>query len=116
MLADDPWDNVRSRNHLAMTYLAEGRPAKAIPLYKRTLADCERMLGANHPSTLRSRINLATSYRAAGRAAEAIPLLERTLADCERVLGANHPDTKVVRADLAALTGKRSRQRSAPSA
>lgn len=51
MLADDPWDNVRSRNHLAMTYLAAGRPAKAIPLYKRTLADCERMLGANHPDT-----------------------------------------------------------------
>jgi hypothetical protein len=68
-------DTLRSRNNRAMSYLAAGRPAKAIPLYRWTLADCERMLGAYHPYTLRSRINLATGYRAAGRTAEAIPLL-----------------------------------------
>jgi hypothetical protein len=85
--------------------LAAGQPAKAIPLYKRTLADCERVLGANHPNTLRSRNNLAMSYQAAGRTAKAIPLLERTAADCERVLGAKHPDTQAARANLAALTG-----------
>ncbi len=89
-----------------MSYLAAGRTAKAIPLYERTLADCERILGADHPNTLRSRNNLAMVYRAAGRTAEAIPLLERTLADCERVLGADHPDTLVARENLAACTGE----------
>jgi tetratricopeptide (TPR) repeat protein len=102
--ADHP--NLRSRNNLAMSYLAAGRTAEAIPLYERTLADCKRVLGANHPNTLRSRNNLAMAYRAAGRTAEAIPLLERTLADCKRVLGANHPDTTAAREDLAAVTGE----------
>lgn len=104
-------DTLRSRNNRAMSYLAAGRPAKAIPLYRRTLADCERVLGVYHPYTLRSRNNLAMGYRAARRTAEAIPLLERTLADCERVLGADHPDTRAAREDLAALTGEPKRLR-----
>jgi tetratricopeptide (TPR) repeat protein len=104
-------DTLRSRNNRAMSYLAAGRPAKAIPLYRRTLADCDRVLGVYHPYTLRSRNNLAMGYRAAGRTAEAIPLLERTLADCERVLGADHPDTRAAREDLAALTGQSKRLR-----
>ena len=99
-------DTLRSRNNRAMSYLAAGRPAKAIPLYRRTLADCERVLGVYHPYTLRSRNNLAMGYRAAGRTAEAIPLLERTLADCERALGAGHPRTKAAREALAAMTSK----------
>jgi hypothetical protein len=104
-------DTLRSRNNRAMSYLAAGRPAKAIRLYRWTLADCERVLGVYHPYTLRSRNNLAMGYRAAGRTAEAIPLLERTLADCERILGADHPDTRAAREDLAALTGEPKRLR-----
>ncbi|MGY5228608.1 tetratricopeptide repeat protein, partial [Nocardia asiatica] len=79
-----------------------GRVAEAIPLYERTLADCERVLGADHPNTLGSRNNLASVYLSAGRVAEAIPLLERTLTDCERVLSTDHPTTGVVRNNLAA--------------
>ena len=82
------------------------RMVEAIPLYRGALADCERVRGTDHPSTLRWRNNLAMAYRAAGRTAEAIPLLERTLADCERVRGADHPDTKAAREGLAALTSK----------
>ena len=99
-------DTLGSWNNLAMSHLTAGRPTKAIPLYKRTLADCERVLGADHPNTLRSRNNLAMSYQAAGRTAEAIALLEQTLADCERVLGADHSDTRTARENLAALTGE----------
>jgi tetratricopeptide (TPR) repeat protein len=99
-------DTLGSWNSLAMSDLAAGRPDKAIPLFKRTLADCERILGPDHPNTLRSRNNLAMCYQAAGRTATAIPLLERTLADCERVLGANHPDTKAARENLAAMTAR----------
>ena len=102
---------ISSRNNLAMSHLAAGRRAKAIRLYERTLADCERALGADHPYTFRARNNLAMSYRAAGRTAEAIPLLERTLTDCKRVLRADHPDTKAVRENLAALTGEPERHR-----
>ena len=94
-----------------MSCLAAGRTAKAIRLFKRTLADCEQTLGADHPYTFRSRNNLAMSYRAAGRTAEAIPLLERTLADCERVRGADHPDTKAAREGLAGLASKPKRHR-----
>ena len=89
----------------------KGRMAEAIPLYRGALADCERVRGINHPSTLRSRNNLAMAYRAAGRTADAIPLYRRTLADCERELGADHPWTKAARKGLAALTSKQTRHR-----
>ena len=102
--ADHP--NTWSRNKLAMRSLAAGRTAEAISLYKGALADCKRLLGADHPTTLTTRNNLAMAYRAAGRTAEAVPLLERTLADRERMLGGDHPDTNAARKDLAALTGK----------
>jgi len=97
----DRQDILKWRNKRAMSYLAEGRPARAIPLYKRTLADCERLAGPGHSSTLRAQNNLAMCYRAAGRTPEAISLLERTVADCQRALGANHPDTLTSRDNLA---------------
>ena len=99
-------NTLRPQDKLAMSCLAAGRTAKAIRLFKRTLADCEQTLGADHPYTFRSRNNLAMSYWVAGRTVEAILLLERSLADCERVLGAAHPNTKAARKDLAALTGE----------
>jgi hypothetical protein len=99
-------DTLMPQDKLAMSCLAAGRTAKAIRLFKRTLADCERVLRACHRDTLTSRNNLAMSYWAAGRTVEAILLLERSLADCERVLGAAHPNTKAARKDLAALTGE----------
>jgi Tetratricopeptide repeat len=102
---DDFSETVKSRNKAAKRHLAAGRTAKAIPLYERTLAECERVLGADHPGTIRSRNNLAMSYQAARRTAEATRLLMRTLADCERVLGAGHPDTRAVRENLAAAGG-----------
>jgi hypothetical protein len=76
--------------------------AQAIQVGEPLLADYERVLGPDHPSTLTSRNNLAAAYRAAGRAAEAIPLHERTLADYERVLGPDHPGTLQSRNNLAA--------------
>jgi len=93
-----------SHHDKAMRHFAAGRPAKAIPLFKRALAECERTFGRDHPNTLRSRNNLGMCYRAAGLPAEALPLLERAVADCTRVLGPDHPDTKVARENLAALT------------
>src|SRR6266702_2909910 len=82
-------------------HLPAGRGGEAIPLHKRTRADRERVLGADHPHTLTTRNNLAAAYQSAGRLGEAIPLYERTLADRERVLGADHPETLGSRNNLA---------------
>ncbi|MEW1841203.1 tetratricopeptide repeat protein [Nonomuraea angiospora] len=40
--------------------------SRAIPLYKATLADFERVLGGDDPDTLGTRNNLAGAYREAG--------------------------------------------------
>jgi hypothetical protein len=48
-----------SRNNLAMSYWAAGRTVEAILLLERTLADCERVLGADHPDTKAARKDLA---------------------------------------------------------
>ena len=49
-----------------------GRTAEAITLFEQTLADRERVLGADHPETLATRNNLAAARRAAGQTARAI--------------------------------------------
>jgi tetratricopeptide (TPR) repeat protein len=65
------------------------------------VADCERVLGADHSDTLAARANVAYAYRAAGRTADSIALLERALADFERLLGADYPNTLGSRNNLA---------------
>jgi hypothetical protein len=57
---------------------------------EKTLTDSERVLGADHPSTLTSRNNLADVYQKSGRISDAIALLERTLIDSERNAGRGH--------------------------
>ncbi|WP_307875341.1 tetratricopeptide repeat protein [Frankia nepalensis] len=86
----------------AATYLqGHGQVAAALRLFERTVADEERVLGVDHPSTLTARNNLAYAYQAVGRVADAIGLDERTVADRERVLGVDHPDTLMSRNNLA---------------
>ena len=75
--------------------------SRAITTGTRTLADRQRVLGADHPDTLNSRNTLAYCYQSAGRPEQAIGLYEQTLADSERVLGADHPDTLNSRNNLA---------------
>jgi hypothetical protein len=52
-------DTLIARNNVAMAYRDAGRSVEAIPLLERALADCERVLGANHPNTKVVRENLA---------------------------------------------------------
>jgi len=75
--------------------------SRAISLGVTVLADCERLLGPDHPDTLASRHNLAGAYESAGRLREAIAVYERNLADCERLLGPGHRDTLASRHNLA---------------
>ncbi len=76
----------------------------AIPLYERTVADCERVRGPHHEDTLTSRCNLADAYYTGRRQTDAIAVFERTLADCERALEPGHPLTQTVRESLEAAT------------
>jgi Tetratricopeptide repeat len=48
---------------LAGAYLVAGRHTEAVALYERTLADRERVLGAEHPNTLGARHSLAAARR-----------------------------------------------------
>lgn len=75
--------------------------SRAISLGVTVLADCERVLGPDHPDTLTTRSDLAAAYQSAGRQCEAIRLYERNVADFERVLGPDHPSTLISRSDLA---------------
>ena len=75
--------------------------AQAIQVAEQLLADCEQVLGPDHPNTMTSRNNLANAYREAGRVSEAIPLFERTLADRERLLDPDHLHTMISRNSLA---------------
>ena len=86
---------------LVLAVMANIAPSEAITLLERTLADRQRVLGADHPDTLSTRNNLALAYQAAGRMAAAITLHEQNLADRQRVLGADHPDTLSTRNNLA---------------
>jgi len=79
----------------------QGQPARAAGYFQRALADCVRVLGQDHPSTLTSRNNLAVAYRAAGDLGRAIPLCEQALADSVRVLGQDHPAALLSRNNLA---------------
>ena len=46
------------RNNLAGAYESAGRLGEAIPLYERTLADCERVLGPDNWQTNHARAGL----------------------------------------------------------
>jgi tetratricopeptide (TPR) repeat protein len=106
MTATPPERDIMARELRARTWgvrqlCAAADLTRAIDLGLRVAADCERVLGVDHPDTLTARIRLAYAYESAGRLAEAIPLSERALADRQRVLGADHPDTLRLRNTLA---------------
>jgi hypothetical protein len=72
-------------------------PARAEPLYLKSLAIREKLLGAEHPDVATTLKNLAELYRASGRTDEAEPLYRRAVAIAEKVLGKEHPDTVEMR-------------------
>ncbi len=50
-----------TRSNLAGAYESAGRLGEAIDLYEAALADCERILGPDHPTTVTVRDNLAAA-------------------------------------------------------
>lgn len=72
---------------------AVGDGARAVELAEGIRAECETLLGPEHPDSLAALDNLVIAYVAAGRAEEGIPLAEKVLDTRARVLGQEHPDT-----------------------
>lgn len=60
----------------------------------------QRVLGAEHPSTLTAKGNLAGSHALVGRIDDSIDLQLDVVADTTRILGPQHPDTLRAKANL----------------
>ncbi|MEV8633713.1 sigma-70 family RNA polymerase sigma factor [Streptosporangium sp. NPDC051023] len=71
-----------------------------VDLHKQKLAEYERTLGPDHPTTLAARDDLARAHRTMEQREQAIPLLERILTHRQRKLGPDHPDTLAARDTL----------------
>jgi hypothetical protein len=60
-------DAIAARARLASAYRRGGKPKDAIALYQRTLAECERFLGPDHPLTRTVRDSLEAVARSGTR-------------------------------------------------
>ncbi len=99
-----------------MLYVAMANYAAAEPLYKRSLATREKLLGPNHPDTALSLNNLANLYDNMANYAAAEPLYKRSLAIREKVLGPDHPATATSLSNLSGVLAARGQPREALAA
>jgi tetratricopeptide (TPR) repeat protein len=98
----DP-ENALYLNMLGLHLVTLGEYAEAEPLYLRSLAIREKVLGKDHPDVAASLNNLAELYRTQGKYDQAEPLYSRSLAIFEKALGKDHPDVAISLNNLAAL-------------
>jgi tetratricopeptide (TPR) repeat protein len=80
----------------------KGNYESAKPLFERSLAIREKVLGKEHLNVANSLNNLAGLCRSQGVSEQAKPLYERALAIKEKVLGKEHPDVANSLNNLAA--------------
>ncbi len=59
-------DQRRQIPQLPPAYHVSDRTPEATTPLQRLLADCERVLGPDHPDTMKARNNLAAAYQRAG--------------------------------------------------
>jgi tetratricopeptide (TPR) repeat protein len=85
---------------LAVLYSHQGKYGDALPLYKRSLAIRERILGPNHPEVAGSLNNLANLYYKQGRYVDALPLNLRAVRIAEVALEPGDPNIKIFRRNL----------------
>jgi hypothetical protein len=67
----DPPEGAKAAAHLSWSQGRSGRSRDPIAMAEQTLADRERVLGAEHPETVEARTQLAAVYRTIGRNDEA---------------------------------------------
>jgi tetratricopeptide (TPR) repeat protein len=90
-------------NNLATVYEAQKKFVEAEPLFKRSLAIREKILGPDDPQVAQTVNNLATLYQHQDKYAEAEPLFKRALEIWEKNLGPDHPDVASSVNNLATL-------------
>jgi tetratricopeptide (TPR) repeat protein len=84
----------------------QGKYEEAIGIYGEVLSIRERVLGAEHPSTLTTRHNMADVLDSQGEYEEALGIYGQVLSIQERVLGAEHPSTLTTRNNMANALNK----------
>ena len=89
--------------NLGFLYRNQGKLAAAEQMYERALAGFEKVLGAEHTSTLTTVNNLGILYMNQGKLAAAEQMYGRALAGFEKVLGAEHTSTLDTVHNLGAL-------------
>ncbi len=92
-----------AQHNLASLYQAQGKVAKAEPLYLRALGIEEKALGKNHPYVANTLSYLASLYQTQGKYAKAESLYLRALGIKEKALGKNHPHLATTLFNLASL-------------
>ena len=102
-----------SNNNLAELYRTRGNYAQAEPLYKRSLAIREKVLGPEHPNVASSLNNLALLYDNQSKYAEAEPLYRRALFVLTKALGPDHPNVATTLENYAVLLRKMDRDNEA---
>ena len=98
-----------SLKNLAELYHVQGKYADAEPIYQRSLAIKEKVLGSEHPSVATSLNNLAALYRDQDQYVDAEPLYMRSLVIAEETLGPDHPRVAQTLENYAALLRKTGR-------
>ena len=78
-------DEATRLNQWALSYKAKGRYTEAEPLFKQSLAICEKKHGSNHPDVAIGFFNLAGLYSKQNDHAQAEKLYQRALLIWERV-------------------------------
>ncbi|CBJ32852.1 NB-ARC and TPR repeat-containing protein-likely pseudogene [Ectocarpus siliculosus] len=76
---------------VALSLVLQGKYAEAEPLYARSHAILEKVVGPEHPDVASSLNNRAKLLRVQGKYAEADPLYLRAIEIGEKTLGPNHP-------------------------
>jgi hypothetical protein len=98
----DDLSGLADRNDAATDYLADGRPHDAVTALEPLLADCRRLLGAEHPDTLVVEGNLAVAHVLTGDEETGTQLMLANLLGRERVFGGEHVATLTARDAVAA--------------
>ncbi len=94
-------DALPARVSLGRALVAAGLPREAVGVLGPAVADCERVLGADHAQSQQARDELAAAYTASGQFDESIRMLRRSLGDRERRAGTLDPGTIDTRRMLA---------------
>ncbi len=103
------WSNFFRSSAAWALYQAQGNYAQAEPLYQRSLAIKEKVLGPEHPAVATSLNNLALLYGNQGKYAQAESLYRRALFVFTKALGPDHPNVAASLGNYAVLLRKMDR-------